>query len=236
MINKTELGDNDFSSLDKLQEETSGATPELMNPNIASLEVKGQQYNELSELARMAGIDKAGLLADPASAPSVKANTQLNAINQKNPTLGQHLAKPDKQLMWWDKIDAIFKAKPEAFKGVPSFEDLGLPITPSVIYLGESQTTRGLGMADFISQQAQEFNKWLSTGDKTYSARQAQVQAGKPAYAVNPVTKLTEQNKLAAEALYKLARLGNGDLYGNSEGNVIAQQALAAIKSSEVKE
>jgi hypothetical protein len=47
-------------------------------------------------------------------------------------------------------------------------------------------------------------------------------------------TKLTEQNKLAAEALYKLARLGSGDLYGNSEGNVIAQQALAAIRSSEV--
>jgi len=30
------------------------------------------------------------------------------------------------------------------------------------------------------------------------------------------------------EALEKLAKLGNGERYGNSDGNVIAQQALAA--------
>jgi hypothetical protein len=28
------------------------------------------------------------------------------------------------------------------------------------------------------------------------------------------------------EALEKLARLGNGDIYGNSDGNIIAQKAL----------
>lgn len=32
-------------------------------------------------------------------------------------------------------------------------------------------------------------------------------------------------------ALEKLARLGNGDSYGNSNGNVIAQAALAKIKA-----
>ena len=34
-------------------------------------------------------------------------------------------------------------------------------------------------------------------------------------------------SKLLREALEVLAKLGNGDRYGNSEGNVIAQQALA---------
>ena len=34
----------------------------------------------------------------------------------------------------------------------------------------------------------------------------------------------------AVEALDRLARLGNGDRYGNSEGNVIAQTTLAEIK------
>jgi hypothetical protein len=34
----------------------------------------------------------------------------------------------------------------------------------------------------------------------------------------------------AVEALEKLARLGNGDQYGNSDGNRIAQQALAKIR------
>lgn len=33
--------------------------------------------------------------------------------------------------------------------------------------------------------------------------------------------------QMALEALEKLARLGNGDQYGNSEGNMIAQAALA---------
>jgi hypothetical protein len=34
------------------------------------------------------------------------------------------------------------------------------------------------------------------------------------------------------EALEKLARLGNGNLYGNSEGNVIAQRALEVADGS----
>lgn len=36
------------------------------------------------------------------------------------------------------------------------------------------------------------------------------------------------------ETLEKLARLGNGDQYGNSDGNVIAQQALAKVRASKV--
>jgi len=40
------------------------------------------------------------------------------------------------------------------------------------------------------------------------------------------------RNKLAkaVEALEKLARLGNGDRYGNSDGNTIARTTLAELK------
>lgn len=38
-----------------------------------------------------------------------------------------------------------------------------------------------------------------------------------------------EALKMAIEALEKLARLGNGDSYGNSDGNCIAISALKAI-------
>jgi Uri superfamily endonuclease len=34
----------------------------------------------------------------------------------------------------------------------------------------------------------------------------------------------------AVEALEKLARLGNGDRYGNSDGNMIARTTLAELK------
>jgi hypothetical protein len=42
----------------------------------------------------------------------------------------------------------------------------------------------------------------------------------------------TEALRMALEALEKLARLGNGDTYGNSIGNVIAQAAITAIKEA----
>ena len=41
------------------------------------------------------------------------------------------------------------------------------------------------------------------------------------------IAELEQQLAELREALEKLARLGNGDRYGNSEGNVIAQNALA---------
>ena len=41
------------------------------------------------------------------------------------------------------------------------------------------------------------------------------------------IAELEAQLAELREALEKLARLGNGDRYGNSEGNVIAQNALA---------
>ena len=42
--------------------------------------------------------------------------------------------------------------------------------------------------------------------------------------------------KLLRAALNKLARLGNGENYGNSVGNVMAQEALAATDRPEYKE
>ena len=46
-------------------------------------------------------------------------------------------------------------------------------------------------------------------------------------------TNLQAQLTAKDEALEQLAKLGNGDYYGNSEGNVIAQVALG-YKPSEV--
>ena len=37
--------------------------------------------------------------------------------------------------------------------------------------------------------------------------------------------------EVLVEALEKLARLGNGDRYGNSDGNIIAQEALSRYKA-----
>jgi hypothetical protein len=39
-----------------------------------------------------------------------------------------------------------------------------------------------------------------------------------------------ERLSVAEEALEKLAKLGNGDRYGNSAGNTMAQEALAKIR------
>jgi hypothetical protein len=41
-----------------------------------------------------------------------------------------------------------------------------------------------------------------------------------------------EALKMAIEALNKLARLGNGDSYGNSDGNCIAIKTLKAIEET----
>lgn len=43
------------------------------------------------------------------------------------------------------------------------------------------------------------------------------------------VIELSAQQEAMRTALEKLARLGNGDHYGNSNGNVIAQECLAAL-------
>ncbi len=48
------------------------------------------------------------------------------------------------------------------------------------------------------------------------------------------VERLKKEKKELVEALERLARLGNGDRYGNSDGNVIAQEALS--RSEERKE
>ena len=44
------------------------------------------------------------------------------------------------------------------------------------------------------------------------------------------IEELEVELEIALEALEKLARLGNGDHYGNSEGNMIARNAIAVLK------
>jgi hypothetical protein len=50
---------------------------------------------------------------------------------------------------------------------------------------------------------------------------------------VDKVKRLEAQNQELVEALEQLARLGSGDQYGNSEGNLIAKAALAKEKGEE---
>ena len=45
--------------------------------------------------------------------------------------------------------------------------------------------------------------------------------------AADELRRLHDVNQELLAALEKLARLGNGERYGNSEGNVIAQAAIA---------
>lgn len=47
---------------------------------------------------------------------------------------------------------------------------------------------------------------------------------------VAEIAELKRQQAVLVEALERLARLGNGDRYGNSEGNMIAIAALDAVK------
>ena len=48
--------------------------------------------------------------------------------------------------------------------------------------------------------------------------------------AFEKIDALTDQLAKEVEAFEKLARLGNGDRYGNSDGNMIARTALAEIE------
>lgn len=51
-----------------------------------------------------------------------------------------------------------------------------------------------------------------------------------PTDAANAIEKLIAERDVYKTALEKLARLGNGDQYGNSDGNVIA---IAALKGAD---
>ena len=46
------------------------------------------------------------------------------------------------------------------------------------------------------------------------------------------IGEVAKQRDELLAALEKLARLGNGDQYGNSDGNMIARAAIASVKES----
>ena len=48
--------------------------------------------------------------------------------------------------------------------------------------------------------------------------------------AADRIEELEAKLAKAVESLEKLARLGNGDLYGNSDGNMIARTTIAELK------
>ena len=72
---------------------------------------------------------------------------------------------------------------------------------------------------------AEELEAKLSTCEKY---RDAYAEMGR--IGTQAVRDLEDKLAKVVEALEKLARLGNGDRYGNSDGNMIARTTLAKIK------
>ena len=103
--------------------------------------------------------------------------------------------------------------------------------------------------------QVDDFNKWLSQGVyfttdefRTHLAEhkaqvadlQALVDKGVACAALLTTTTLVVlglEQQLATAKVYleKLARLGNMDQFGNSDGNVLAQQALKEIYETQIQ-
>jgi hypothetical protein len=54
--------------------------------------------------------------------------------------------------------------------------------------------------------------------------------------AADRIKELEVELAKAVEALERLARLGNGDRYGNSDGNMIARTTLAELKGEKKNE
>jgi len=67
--------------------------------------------------------------------------------------------------------------------------------------------------------EALRLAEWLETSPNTRDKK-----------AAAELRRLHEVNQELVEALEKLARLGNAGQYGNSEGNTIAQAALAKAR------
>ncbi len=52
-------------------------------------------------------------------------------------------------------------------------------------------------------------------------------------WVIGGIKELERERDTLAAALEKLAKLGNGDKYGNSDGNMIAIAALAKVKGEQ---
>ena len=74
-----------------------------------------------------------------------------------------------------------------------------------------------------ISQHLDEREDWDALQEVTAELEQAEAR----------IEELEAKLAKAVGALEKLARLGNGDHYGNSDGNMIARATLAELKGQD---
>ena len=80
---------------------------------------------------------------------------------------------------------------------------------------------------DVLKETVAGYDRWLTNG--VYSTtKEFQDMIAK-------LNQLQQAAQEAAKALDRLARLGNGSMLGNSDGNIIAQQALTALEQAGVK-
>ena len=83
------------------------------------------------------------------------------------------------------------------------------------------------GNTHAIARYVDEREDWDALQEVTAELEQAE---SDNILLISRIEKLEADLLIALEALEKLARLGNGDHYGNSEGNMIARSTLAVLK------
>lgn len=156
------LSQQELDELSRIRFETTGFAPEIVNPQVAGMDIKGDQLNSLRGVADKAGVPQEELIANPSAAPVAKAQASLNNIARQNPNLGQHLAKPETQATWWDKLSDINDAVSEAASwSIPLYgaAKLVMDKTGTTDYVKSSQALRALSGADFILQAAKTYNE-----------------------------------------------------------------------------
>ena len=89
------------------------------------------------------------------------------------------------------------------------------PLHESLTKLNEAQERRHEKQVEKLTKERDESRKWAGAQAKLINKQEQQLAA------------LAEQNEKLRKVLLRLACLGNGDQYGNSIGNCIAQEALS---------
>ena len=110
----------------------------------------------------------------------------------------------------------------------PNIEELIAALTQTNQF-HESADICTADVIDVLQSQAERIAKWereSETHAKAYGL--AIVERDNLRHELKTAQDVTE----LVEALEKLARLGNGDHYGNSDGNMIARDALSKYKGA----
>jgi len=81
-----------------------------------------------------------------------------------------------------------------------------------------------------LKQERKAHEKDIYVWQDNYAALETKLEKAVTALKFYRIDELEAKLEEAVESLEKLARLGNGDLYGNSDGNMIARITLAKLK------